>query len=123
MAITFRQLQQFLVLAEELHFGKAAKRLAISQPPLSASLKQLEQTLGYALMIRTKKSVHLTPAGAVFAGQVRRILEELGLRPPWRGRSRSAWPARSPWGSCPPCCSAGCPRCCGASRKLIHACN
>lgn len=78
MAITFRQLQQFLVLAEELHFGKAAKRLAISQPPLSASLKQLEQTLGYALMIRTKKSVHLTPAGAVFAGQVRRILEELG---------------------------------------------
>ncbi len=78
MAITFRQLQYFVVLSEELHFGKAAKRLAISQPPLSASLKQLEQTLGYPLMVRTKKSVQLTPAGTVFAAQARRILEQLG---------------------------------------------
>jgi DNA-binding transcriptional LysR family regulator len=77
MAITFRQLEHFVVLAEQLHFGKAAKLLNISQPPLSASLKQLEQALGYELMTRTRKSVQLTPAGSVFAEQARRILEQL----------------------------------------------
>ncbi|MGE0766822.1 MAG: LysR family transcriptional regulator [Hyphomicrobiaceae bacterium] len=77
MAITFRQLRQFVVLAEELHFGKAAKRLNVSQPPLSAGLKQLEQDLGYALMMRTRKSVELTPAGRVFAEQARQILDQL----------------------------------------------
>lgn len=77
MAITFRQLRHFVVLAEELHFGKAAKRLNISQPPLSASLKQLEQDLGYELMARTRKSVQLTPAGRVFAEQAYQILEQL----------------------------------------------
>ncbi|SIS63804.1 LysR family transcriptional regulator [Paracoccus saliphilus] len=77
MAITFRQLRYFLVLAEELHFGRAAQKLHISQPPLSASLKQLEQTLGFALMERSHKAVRLTPAGIVYAEHARRILGQL----------------------------------------------
>jgi len=77
MAITFRQLRHFVVLAEELHFGRAAKRLSISQPPLSASLKQLELAVGYALMTRSRKSVQLTPAGSVFVEQARQILDQL----------------------------------------------
>ncbi|MFV0297583.1 MAG: LysR family transcriptional regulator [Hyphomicrobiaceae bacterium] len=77
MAITFRQLRHFVVLADELHFGRAARVLNISQPPLSVSLKQLEQSLGYDLMTRSRKAVRLTPAGAVFAEQARRILNQL----------------------------------------------
>lgn len=77
MAITFRQLQQFLVLSKELHFGRAAKRLNISQPPLSTSLKQLEANLGFTLLHRGKKAVRLTPAGAVFAEHCARILGQL----------------------------------------------
>ena len=77
MAITFRQLQHFLALSEELHFGRAAASLNISQPPLSASLRQLEETLGCRLMERGPKQVRLTEAGGVFAGQAARILGQL----------------------------------------------
>lgn len=77
MAITFRQLEYFLALSEELHFGNAARKLNISQPPLSASLRQLEETLGFALMIRTNRSVRLTEAGAVFAKHAARLLHQL----------------------------------------------
>ncbi len=77
MAITFRQLQQFLVLSKELHFGRAAGRLNISQPPLSTSMKQLEENLGFALLDRGKRGVRLTPAGAVFADHCARILGQL----------------------------------------------
>lgn len=77
MAISLRQLRHFLVLAEELHFGRAAERLHISQPPLSASLRNLEQELGTQLMERGGKSARLTPAGAVFADRASRILNQL----------------------------------------------
>ncbi|SEJ73010.1 transcriptional regulator, LysR family [Pseudooceanicola nitratireducens] len=77
MAITFRQLEYFLALSEELHFGNAARKLNISQPPLSASLRQLEETLGFALMIRSNRSVRLTEAGAVFAKHAARLLHQL----------------------------------------------
>ncbi|WP_221384866.1 LysR family transcriptional regulator [Sulfitobacter undariae] len=77
MAITFRQLQQFLVLSKELHFGRAAARLNISQPPLSVSMKQLEENLGFLLLDRGRKAVRLTPAGAVFAEHCARILGQL----------------------------------------------
>ncbi|HEY7804999.1 MAG TPA: LysR family transcriptional regulator [Orrella sp.] len=66
MAIEFRHLKYFVVLAEELHFGRAAKRLHISQPPLSFNIKQLEESLGVQLLIRSSKGVRLTPAGHAF---------------------------------------------------------
>ncbi|MGP8291438.1 LysR family transcriptional regulator [Vreelandella zhanjiangensis] len=77
MALTFRQLSYFLVLSEELHFGRAAQRLHISQPPLSASLRQLEGELGAKLLERSSKRVALTPAGEAFQHQARRILGQL----------------------------------------------
>lgn len=78
MAVTFRQLKYFLVLAEELHFGRAARRLHISQPPLSASLKQLEEELGARLLERSSKHVALTRAGEVFRRQAQRLISQLG---------------------------------------------
>lgn len=77
MAPTFRQLRYFTILAEELHFGRTARRLSISQPPLSASIQQLERDVGAPLLERTSRHVALTPAGRVFADRARRLLADL----------------------------------------------
>ncbi|WP_232785690.1 helix-turn-helix domain-containing protein [Mycobacteroides chelonae] len=55
-------LQQFCVLAQEKHFGRAADRLYISQPSLSQAISRLEQSLGVTLLVRTSRAVELTPA-------------------------------------------------------------
>lgn len=70
-----RQLQYFVVLAEELHFSRAAQRLCISQPPLSVAIKQLETYLDAPLFERSSKHVRLTLAGAHLLAQARDILE------------------------------------------------
>lgn len=70
-------LQYFVVLAEELHFGRAAERLSITQPPLSSALKALEEELATRLVERDSKHVRLTPAGTAFYGEARQILERL----------------------------------------------
>lgn len=72
-----RQLRHFEAVAETLHFGRAAARLNMTQPPLSQSIQALERELGAALFARTKRSVALTPFGAQFLTHVRAALAEL----------------------------------------------
>lgn len=72
--IELRQWRQFIALAEELHFGRAAARLHMTQPPLSLAIQGLERQLGVPLFHRTRRSVALTPAGAALLPAVRRLL-------------------------------------------------
>jgi DNA-binding transcriptional LysR family regulator len=73
-----RHLRYFVTVAEELHFGRAALRLNMSQPPLSRQIQELEDELGFALFVREYHKVDLTDAGKVYLAQVTRILEQLG---------------------------------------------
>jgi len=72
-----RHLRYFCVLAEQLHFTKAALLLNVAQPALSHQIKQLEDELGTQLVERTNRRVRLTPAGEVFLTRATRILEQL----------------------------------------------
>ena len=67
-------LRYFTVLAEEQHFGRAARRLAMSQPPLSLAVARLEAELGTKLFARTSRRVSLTPAGEVLQREAQAIL-------------------------------------------------
>jgi DNA-binding transcriptional LysR family regulator len=73
----FKTLRYFSVLAEELHFGRAAKRLHISQPPLSVQIMKLEREIGVELLQRSSRQVQLSPAGAVFLEHVADILSSV----------------------------------------------
>jgi DNA-binding transcriptional LysR family regulator len=70
-----RELRYFVTLAEELHFGRAAQRLGIAQPPLSRAIRQLERRLGVTLVERTSRSARLTAAGEVLLHEGRLALE------------------------------------------------
>lgn len=70
-------LRYFAVLAEEQHFGRAARRLALSQPPLSSAIRRLEDELGTALFERTSRRVSLTQAGEVLRREAQAILQRV----------------------------------------------
>lgn len=73
------QLKSFLAVAEELHFGRAAQRLHIAQPPLSRTIRQLERDLGATLFDRNTRSVRLTAAGEALLGPAHEVLNSCRL--------------------------------------------
>jgi DNA-binding transcriptional LysR family regulator len=77
MNIELRHLRYFIAVAEELHFGHAAARLNISQPPLSQQIQILEQQIGARLFARTNRSVSLTDAGKQFLADSQQILSQV----------------------------------------------
>src|SRR4051812_11588950 len=136
-----------MVVAEELHFGRAAPRLGMTQPPLSGAIRRLERRLGVTLLLRTSRQVALTAAGEVLLRDGRKALQRWTRRS--AGRSAPAatiraccWlasPARTPscWpGSCAPtptsptrCRSRSCTRppsgsrCCATAAPTSPCCT
>lgn len=72
-----KKLRYFLAVAEELHFGRAAERLNIAQPPLSRQIAQLEHELGAVLFDRSRGQIKLTPAGDLLFERARHIVDQI----------------------------------------------
>ena len=81
MDLSLQQLKGFVAVAEEQHFGRAAERLSMTQPPLTRQIQGLERSLDVSLFDRTGRGVRLTAAGAVFLEHCRRVLALLEIAP------------------------------------------
>lgn len=81
MDLSLQQLKGFVAVAEEQHFGRAAQRLSMTQPPLTRQIQGLERSLDVSLFDRTGRGVRLTAAGSVFLEHCRRVLALLEIAP------------------------------------------
>jgi DNA-binding transcriptional LysR family regulator len=81
MNIELRQLRYFLAVAEEMHFGRAATKLHMTQPPLSQAIQALEANIGAQLFIRTTRSIALTAAGSALIPEAKKILQQTKTLP------------------------------------------
>lgn len=78
---TLDQLRGFVAVAEEGHFGRAATRLRMTQPPLSRQIQRLERAVGFELFLRTQRGAEPTPAGRIFLEEARRLLSSADTAP------------------------------------------
>lgn len=86
--MSLSQIEYFVAVAEEGHVGRAARRLHISQPPLTRQIRSLEDELGAPLFERTPRGMRLLPTGEAFLGHARRILGEVDAARSVAERSR-----------------------------------
>ncbi len=127
--IELRAWRQFLVLAEQLHFGRAAGLLHMTQPPLTLAVQQMERRLGVALFERTRRSVALTPAGLALVEPVRQLLRQAAALPALAqsatkgelGRFRLGFVSTVGFGPLPVWLRGFRERCPGISIELIEA--
>jgi DNA-binding transcriptional LysR family regulator len=86
--VSLAQLEYFVTVAEEGNLGRAARRLRLSQPPLTRQIRALEDELGMPLFARTPRGMQLLPAGRAFLERARAVLVEVE-----RARRFRSWPA------------------------------
>ena len=91
-----RELRYFVAVAEELHFGRAARRLGIAQPPLSRAIRQLERRLDVTLLERTSRTVTLTEAGSVLLREGRAALDAVDAADRRTRRAATGQPGPGP---------------------------